>query len=214
MLWHAKKLTRFMDKQAHKLWKPEEIVNLSTQTLTVLGYGGIGSACAKVAKLGFGTRVIAVDKFEITDPVRRSYADEILGLDQLERAVREADFVVGVLPHTKETNKMICINKVFSKMKPTGVFMNIGRGTTVNEPDLIQALEEKLIAGACLDVTTNEPLEATSKLWSMPNVLLYPHSAAIDPNIRERAVNQFLENLDLWKQGKPLLNYVEGHKGF
>lgn len=113
---------------------------MNTQTMTVLGFGGIGSTCAKVAKLGFGTRVIAVDKYEITDPLRRSYADEIVGLDQLEAAVRKADFVVGVLPHTRETDKMLCINKVFSKMKPTGVFMNIGRGSTVNEPDLIRAL--------------------------------------------------------------------------
>lgn len=132
--------------------------------------------------------MIAVDKFEVTDPVRRSFADEILHIDQIEKAVSQADFVVGVLPHTKETDRLLCINKVFSKMKPSGVFMNIGRGTTVNEPDLIRALDEKMITAACLDVTTREPLELESRLWTMPSVLIYPHSAAIDAGIRERSV--------------------------
>jgi phosphoglycerate dehydrogenase-like enzyme len=92
--------------------------------------------------------------------------------------------------------------------------MNIGRGATVNELDLIRALKDKRIAGAVLDVTQHEPLERDSPLWLMPNVLLYPHSADNDPLRLERAIDQFTENLWLWKAGMTLKNHVRRDKGY
>lgn len=74
-------------------------------------------------------------------------------------------------------------------MKPSSVFMNIGRGATVDEQQLVEALKEKQIAGAVLDVTAKEPLEQDSPLWAMPNVLLYPHCADMDADRLERAVD-------------------------
>jgi len=108
--------------------------------MAVLGFGSIGSACGKVAKHGFGTRVIGIDKFTVTDPERLASADEIVGLYRLPEIIPLADFFVSVLPHTKDTDRFLNHETCFSKMKPSAVFMNIGRGATVNESHLVKAL--------------------------------------------------------------------------
>ena len=106
------------------------------------------------------------------------------------------------------------MERVFSKLKRTSVFMSIGRGTTVVEEDLIKALKEKIIAAAVLDVTRKEPLEQESPLWTMPNVLIYPHSADLDQDRMEHAVEQFVTNLENWKEGRALVNQVNRSRGF
>jgi phosphoglycerate dehydrogenase-like enzyme len=182
--------------------------------MTVLGFGGIGSTVGKVAKNGFGMRVIGADAYPSQDPAIRECASEMIGLDQLQRVIPETDFFVGVLPHTKETADYINMERVFSKLKRTSVFMSIGRGTTVVEEDLIKALKEKIIAAAVLDVTRKEPLEQESPLWTMPNVLIYPHSADLDQDRMEHAVEQFVTNLENWKEGRALVNQVNRSRGF
>ncbi len=99
-----------------------------------------------------------------------------MSIDHLDAVVGKADFVVGVLPKTPETH--FYFNKgFFEKMKPSAVFMNIGRGPTVKEVDLVEALKLKTISGAVLDVFEVEPLPKESELWDMPNVLMTPHCA-------------------------------------
>ena len=150
--------------------------------MAIIGYGDVGYHCAKVAKLGFGTRVIGLKRRpEATSEEHRQVCDEVVGLDQLDRVLGEADFVVGILPLTPETKQFFDMNRCFKKMKKSGVFMNIGRGPTVHEDDLIAALKDNVIAGAVLDVYTVEPLPATSGLWELPNVLMTPHCADQDP---------------------------------
>lgn len=100
MLWHAKGVRHFMENQTAKLWAPREVEVVSGKTMVVLGFGSIGSACGKVAKQGFGTRVIGVDLHEVTDPERKACADETVTVDKLSQVVPEADFFVSVLPHT------------------------------------------------------------------------------------------------------------------
>ncbi len=126
--------------------------------MAIVGFGDIGAACGKVVKNGFGTKVIGVKRRpEVTSEEHTQCCHELVGLDQLDRVVGEANFVVGVLPKTDDTVGFF--NKeFFAKMKPNGVFMNIGRGPTVNEPELVEALKSKVIAGAVLDVFTVEPL--------------------------------------------------------
>jgi len=94
--------------------------------------------------------------------------------------IAEADFVVGVLPKVADTEDFFNTASTFSKMKPSAIFMNIGRGPTVHEEDLIKTLQEDKIAGAVLDVFKKEPLDTSSPLWDMPNVLLTPHCAQQD----------------------------------
>jgi len=122
--------------------------------MAIVGYGDIGAACAKIAKLGFGMKVTGIKRRpDMVNEQHRSYCDEIVGSDQYERVMSQADFVVGVLPRVEGvTDNFFNLQSTFSKMKKTAVFMNIGRGTCVLEDDLIKALETELIAGAVLDV--------------------------------------------------------------
>ena len=92
--------------------------------------------------------------------------------------------------------------------------MNIGRGPTVCEPDLIEALKSKTIAGAVLDVYTVEPLPKESELWGLPNVLMTPHCADQDPEYLDRALDIFSENIALFKEGKPLRNVCDKKLGY
>jgi len=154
---------------------------VSNKSMAIIGYGDIGAACAKIAKFGFGMKVIGVKrKPDDCSDEYKSYCDEIVGNDKYESVISQADFVVGVLPKTAETGDFFNMDSTFSKMKPTSVFMNIGRGPTVEEDHLIAALQEGKIAGAVLDVFKKEPLPQESPLWTMPNVLITPHCAQQD----------------------------------
>ena len=119
-------------------------------------------------------------------------------MDQLNIWLPKADFVVGILPGTKDTADFFSKEHIFSKMKKSSVFMNIGRGSTVNEADLIEALETKQISGAVLDVFKEEPLSEKSPLWSLPNVLMTPHCADVDPDFYARSWSVFKENIELF----------------
>ena len=178
VLYHTKHLERFMQRKADKKWEIEPMELVSSKSMAIIGYGDIGAACAKIAKNGFGMKVWGVKRnpSECSD-LYRSYCDEVVGQDQYEKVISEADFVVGVLPKVSDTGDFFNMESTFSKMKKTAVFMNIGRGPTVQEEDLIKALKEEIIGGAVLDVFKKEPLDQESELWSLPNVLITPHCA-------------------------------------
>ena len=180
---------------------------VSNKSMAIIGYGDIGAACAKIAKNGFGMKVIGVKrKPDECSEEYKSYCDEVVGNDAYEAVIKDADFVVGVLPKTAATEDFFNMDSTFSKMKPTSVFMNIGRGPTVQEEDLILALNEKKISGAVLDVFKKEPLPQENPLWSMPNVLLTPHCAQQDPDFMSDCIFQFADNLTNFVEGKPLVN--------
>ena len=215
MLYHAKKVERFMQRKAEAKWEIEPVELVSNKTMAVVGFGDIGAHCGRVAKIGFGTRVIGLKRRpEVTSDEHRSWADEIVGLDQLDRVLAEADFVVGVLPKTSETFEFFNTERVFKKMKKSAVFMNIGRGPTVQEDDLAEALKSGQIAGAVLDVYKVEPLPKESELWGLPNVLMTPHCADQDPEYLNRAMAIFEQNLANFKEEKPLLNICDKSLGY
>ena len=115
---------------------------VSNKHMAIVGYGSIGAACAKKAKTAFGMKVSGVKRNPDDVPQdHREYCDEIVGNDQYQRVISEADFVVGALPKVPGlTDDFFNMQSTFSKMKPSSVFMNIGRGTCVNEEDLVAAL--------------------------------------------------------------------------
>lgn len=181
VLYHAKHLERFMQRKAEKKWEIEPMELVSTKSMAIVGYGDIGAACAKVAKHGFGMKVWGIKrKPQDCSDLYRSYCDEVVGNDKYDEIISQADFVVGVLPKVADTEDFFNMESTFSKMKKTAVFMNIGRGPTVQETDLIKALKEGTIAGAVLDVFKVEPLPQDNELWTMPNVLITPHCAQQD----------------------------------
>lgn len=141
------------------------------QTLGIVGLGKIGTATALKAR-GLGMKVIAYDPY-VLEGVMSSHGVEPVDLETL---LRESDFISLHTPLTPETHNMINYNE-FKHMKPTCYFINTARGGCVDEPGLIRALQDGLIAGAGIDVTVEEPIGADNPLITMPNVILTGHSA-------------------------------------
>jgi D-3-phosphoglycerate dehydrogenase len=147
------------------------IFRMRDQTLGIVGLGKIGTATALKAR-GLGIRVIAYDPY-VLDGVMESHGVKPVDFDTL---LRESDFISIHTPLTPETHNMFGYEE-FKKMKPTCYFINTARGRCVDEPALIKALQEGLIAGAGIDVTVEEPIAADNPLIKMPNVILTGHSA-------------------------------------
>ena len=140
------------------------------QTLGLVGLGKIATAVALKAR-GLGLRVISYDPY-IFDNVMRIYGVEPVDMDTL---LKESDFISVHVPVTPATRNFIGYEQ-FKKMKPTCYFINAARGAIVDEPALVRALNEKLIAGAGIDVTVVEPVQMDNPLLKMSNVILTAHS--------------------------------------
>ncbi len=124
-----------------------------------------------------------------------------------------AQNLVLIAPRTAETEGMIGAREL--ALLPAGaVFINIGRGALVDEAALIESLRSGHLLGAGLDVFREEPLPATSPLWEMENVLIYPHSASTSQRENERITDLFCENLRLFLAGQPLRNQYDATRGF
>lgn len=215
VLYHTKHVEKFMKDKQEKEWRPAPVHLVSNKTMTIVGFGSIGTACARYAK-GFGMKTIGVkrDATKLNDD-QKTYADKVVGNDELAQAVAEADFVVGALPKVPgATDDFFNMESTFSKMKSSGVFMNVGRGTCVNEEDLIEALKSQKIYGAVLDVFKKEPLTPESELWNMPNVLMTPHCADQDHDFMHRSMALFGENLERYSAGKELVNLRNKKEGY
>jgi phosphoglycerate dehydrogenase-like enzyme len=193
--------------QAERTWRVpdrELFFELKNKTLLLIGVGAIGGRTAELAQ-AFGMRVLGVRRH----PERGAPGvDEMFGHDQLLTVVPWADFVVMTAPHTSETEHMID-GEVLEAMKSSAYFVNIGRGGTVDEAALVAALQAGQIAGAGLDVFEEEPLPETSPLWTLENVLITAHYAGATPRYAERFMDIFLDNLQRYKSGAPLLNEVD-----
>ena len=198
------------DNQAAKQWRGmiseigEREDQLGGKTLLVVGLGRIGARLAQLAK-AFDMRVVGIRR----DASRGGDgADAVHGHQHLHEQLGAADIVALTCPLTPETTNLIDA-KALSAMKPTAHLINVARGKVVDEPALIRALQEKRLAAAGLDVTQVEPLPATSPLWTMPNVLVTPHTAGETQRYEDGVIDLLLENLDrLWRGEAALRNQV------
>jgi phosphoglycerate dehydrogenase-like enzyme len=177
--------------------------------MLVVGVGGIGRAVARDA-VALGMQVRGVGR---TSRGGDELFGVVLGIDELAEAVGWADYVVDVLPGTAATHHAFDA-RTFGSMRPGGRFINVGRGTTVDEAAMIEALRGGSIAGAALDVFEREPLPADSPLWDLPNVIVFPHMSGDYAGWRESAVELFLENLLRFVRGEPLRNVVDKRLGY
>jgi phosphoglycerate dehydrogenase-like enzyme len=178
--------------------------HLADATMGVVGLGDIGAETARRAA-AFGMRVIAVDPKRTEKP---EWVASLTKLDRLDALLAESDFVVVCAPHTPETEGMFR-RRQFRLMKPSGIFINIGRGAIVSLVDLAASLEAGEIAGAALDVFETEPLPQENPLWRMPNVLITPHVAACSPRIAERHLATLTDNVRRFAEGHELKNVVD-----
>jgi phosphoglycerate dehydrogenase-like enzyme len=184
--------------------RPRELLG---QVLLFIGFGAIGRDTANLLR-PFGMRVCAVTRSGRGDS---GLAEMIYPASRLEEALAEADFVVIAAPDTPETRGMIGARQL-ERMKPSAYLINVARGSIVDEPALVAALERRSIAGAALDVTSTEPLSAESPLWKLGNAFITPHVSAATDRVWERQENLLAENLQRWFAGGKLLNRVDlGH---
>jgi phosphoglycerate dehydrogenase-like enzyme len=219
----SRRLPTMIDDVADVRWMGERFkryrsVELRGSTLGIIGYGSIGREVARLGR-AFGANVLAT-KSDLKNLKDGGYALEGLGDPEAElpdrlyppqavtSMVSECDFIVVTVPLTPQTRGLVDA-KVFKKMKPTAYLIDASRGGVVDHGALVEALNEKRLAGAALDVYPVEPLPESSPLWNMPNVILSPHVAGASEKYYKRAVDLFIENLHRYRAGRPLLNLYD-----
>jgi phosphoglycerate dehydrogenase-like enzyme len=186
----------------------EQVDVLSGKTLCIVGAGVIGRRCAMLAE-AFGMEVIAVRRCAKPTP----HAKKVYPPEQLHEALRGGDVVVAILPNTPETKKMIDAD-AFAAMPNGAVFLNVGRGQTVDTDALLEALKSGRLRAAGLDVTDPEPLPADHPLWAQPNVLITCHYAGMFPRYNIEAGAVFIENLRRFLAGDELLGVMDREAGY
>ncbi|MCL5734601.1 MAG: D-2-hydroxyacid dehydrogenase [Actinobacteria bacterium] len=206
ILYFAKDFPRLLHDQAAHRWAPFEVLEVSGQTVGIVGYGDIGRAVASRAR-AMGMRVLGLTRHGPLPGRPDDFAEEIFAPADIVRMIEQSDYLVVTAPLTQETRNLVGQAEI-AAMKPDSVIINIGRGPVINEEALVRALSEKRIKGAALDVFHREPLSGDHPLYSLKNVLLSPHCADNTPGWLDNAMTLFLANLERYRKGEPLANIV------
>lgn len=178
-------------------------------TVGILGLGAIGTEIARRAAC-MGMRVVGVRR----SPAPVEGVAQVWGPEGMEEVFRRGDYVINLLPATPATEKIID-RKYFDLMKPSACFINMGRGATVHEADLIDALREKKIRALMSDVYAVEPLPADSPLWTLENAILTPHVCGASPQYMARAMEIIVHNLNVYTSGRgEMLHRVDLAAGY
>ncbi|GAB4449395.1 MAG: D-2-hydroxyacid dehydrogenase [Anaerolineae bacterium] len=196
---------------------------LRGSTLGIVGYGAIGRELARLAS-ALGMRVLAANRSGqrrpfggysepgIGDPAAAIPA-EIYPTSRLPQMLPHCDYVVLLAPLTPQSRHLLN-RETLAAMKPTAYLFNMGRGPLVDEAALADALRQRLIAGAGLDVFETEPLPAGSPLWALDNAIISPHVSGFTPHYDERASELFAANLRRFLNGETLINQVDKTRGY
>jgi phosphoglycerate dehydrogenase-like enzyme len=213
----AKRIPEDVRNQQKHLWGQEKLWlegacprEVAGATLGLVGLGSIGANLAKHAS-ALGMNVIAVR--EHPDRPLPEFVREVLPATGLNEMLSRADYVVLSPPLTPATRGMIGPDQL-ARMKPDGYLINVGRGPLIDEAALHQALRERKIGGAALDVFEHEPLRPDSPLWDLDNLLITPHTAGMTTKLWERHYGFFSENLRRHLAGQPLLALVDKRRGY
>lgn len=210
MLMFSRNLWEIQAQQAQRHWERLAGTDLEGRTLAIVGMGKIGQEVARFAQ-SMGMTVVGNKRHPRSDDPAARHVERLYGPDELDAMLARAEFLVLCTPHTAETEKMIGAREL--ALLPQGaVIINIARGAVVDEPALIEALRSGHLAGAALDVFAEEPLPAESPLWSMPNVLVSPHSASTSDRENRRLTDLFCDNLRRFLAGEPLRNVLDVEK--
>lgn len=202
---YLRKFPQMLDNQHHHIRRKPETLPEEPEgkTLGVVGAGAIGSEVARYAK-ALGFRVVGVKRKVV--PLENF--DQVYSNQELDKALGEMDFVVILTPLTQDTRGMFNAER-FAACKQGAYIINIARGPVVNTPDLIAALQSGHLGGCALDAIDEADLPDDSPLWDMPNVFITPQYSATSPLYVDRAVAQFVENLDNFRAGRPLFNVID-----
>ena len=196
MMGVAREARRLAEAQKAHIWERRHWSLFCGKTAVIVGVGVIGIATAKLLK-AFDMHVVGLTR----TPRAIEGFDEIMPTDQLEAAAARADYLINILPATKD-NLLLFDGAIFAAMKSSAYYISAGRGQTVDEPALIEALRERRIAGAGLDVFPSEPLAADSPLWDLPNAFILPHLGGYTSEYEELILPLIVENMRLFLSGR------------
>jgi phosphoglycerate dehydrogenase-like enzyme len=213
----AKKIPQAARLQQKHLWgksaiwnegvRPRELVGA---TLGLIGLGSIGRTVARTAS-ALGMRVIAVREHPEKDKPEGVAA--VYAPGQMNELLSQSDYVVVAAPLTEETRGLINAERL-AAMRSDAYLINVGRGSQVDEVALADALQNRRIAGAALDVFEKEPLPAESPLWDLETLLITPHTASLTENLWQRHYEVFSGNLRRYLARQPLLFTVDKQRGY
>jgi len=194
--------------QRDSRWVKRMSVPLAGKTLGILGLGAIGQELARKAK-ALEMRIIGTKR----NPEPLPNIDRVYGADGTAEVMRQADFLVLLIPSTKETQNIINAERL-RHMKPSAWLINFGRGALIVDDDLIAAVKSKTIAGAVLDVFRQEPLPATHPFWQTEGILVLPHIGGGHPQRNLAVAEIFVDNARRFLDGEPLKSVVDRTLGY
>ncbi|MFW6082117.1 MAG: D-2-hydroxyacid dehydrogenase, partial [Desulfosalsimonas sp.] len=196
MVMLARNFHIMMENQFRRTWDPSPHQGeIYGATLGIVGLGEIGEEIAKKAAV-FGMRVIGVRR----TPAPVEHVETVYSPQDMAAVFEQSDYVINLLPLTKDTEELID-RRFFDKMSPRACFINMGRGKSVNEDDLAEALQAGKIRAAVSDVFYTEPLPETSPLWDLENMIITPHVCGRSPNYMNRAMEIIDHNLGVYTTG-------------
>jgi glyoxylate/hydroxypyruvate reductase A len=194
-------------QQGERVWQPYMVDRAEGSVLGVAGLGDIGGAIARRA-VANGFKVIGWRRSPQAEP---DLDRVFVGLEQLKAFVALCDYLVLVLPLTNATRDMFDAD-ILSAAKQGCFLINVGRGGVIVEPALVNALRSGALGGAMLDVYVEEPLPTDHAFWTLPNLYMTPHVSG--PIVPDDVASFFLDNLDLYRNGLPLLREVDRASGY
>ncbi|MBD1553969.1 D-2-hydroxyacid dehydrogenase [Pseudomonas typographi] len=206
MLNHERMVLSRLVSQVERKWDNRLPASLRGRRVLIVGVGDIGQSVARfLAPFGVMLYGIARQARELAPFI------EVAELEQLGRLVGEADYVINLLPHTAHTDDLYNA-ELFARFNPEALFINAGRGTSVVDADLVEALKMGHVASAVIDVCRQEPLPQRHPFWTAWGLLLTGHSAA--PSSPDLMVALFLQNLEAFQAGTPLQGQVDFDRGY
>jgi phosphoglycerate dehydrogenase-like enzyme len=216
LLLLSRRFNLMIEAQRERRWIQNDLAgslwpwSLQGKKMTIVGFGTIGQEVARRAS-AFGMRVTGIRRR--TDLPLPAHVERMFAPHQLKDAIRDSDVLVISAPFVPETDRMIGAEHL-ALLNRGAIVINVARGKIIDGSALTAALESGQLGGAVLDVFDREPLESSSPLWSLPNVVVSPHSSGVRPDHWEEVIDLFMENLQRFRKDQPLLNVVDCNAGY
>ena len=205
VMYYYRDIDRYQRQQQESLWKPFETKPMSSVTIGIMGLGELGGKVAShLSSMGFNVLGWSRTKKSIDNVTTYSAND-------LSDFLQQSSILICLLPLTEDT-KGILDKELFYQLPRQSCVINVARGEHLNETDLIEAIDDGQIRGACLDVFAKEPLPKAHAFWGAESIIITPHcSSATEPL---SVAPQIIENYHLMKQGRVLNNQVDMDLGY
>jgi phosphoglycerate dehydrogenase-like enzyme len=216
LLLLSRRFNLMLEAQRERRWIQNELArdvwpwSLKNRKMTILGFGTTGYEVARRAH-AFGMRVTGIRRR--LDQPAPPFVERMAGTNELDDALQGSDVLVISAPFIPETDRMIRAEHL-ALLNRGAIIINVARGKIVDEPALLAALESGQLGGAILDVFEREPLPPSSPLWTLPNVVISPHSSGVRPDHWDDVVELFSENLRRFQRGESLMNQVDCKTGY